>query len=245
MRFELVTFFVEDSFDEILKGAFLISEKGIVPDRIVKRGDLYQQTVFDDNYYIDELVTDEECKKILDTAKEVLNDAYISFQRGDKNILKEIMLYIAHYLKNPLDINNITIDYILEVKASVKKVTSETHRMKGFIRFQELSDGTLYAEIAPKHNVLPLIYKHFVNRLPSQIWVIHDTLRDSGVFYDGQNALLGKLELKSVYEKSSEEMKYQKIWKSFFEKITVEGRENKNLQKSKVPIFYRKNMTEF
>lgn len=242
----MVTFFIEDNFEGVLKGGLFIYQRGVVPSRVVTKGELYQKTIFDEDYYVDELVTDKVCQGFFsDRHKELLSQSYISFHRGDKKILREIMLYLDHCLKKPEEINNITVDYILEVKSSVKKVSSEAHRMKGFIRFQELSDGTLYAPIAPKHNILPLIYKHFVNRLPSQIWVIHDTLRDSGVFYDGQNALLGKLELKSVYEKSSEEMKYQKIWKSFFEKITVEGRENKNLQKSKVPIFYRKNMTEF
>lgn len=242
----MITFFLEDSFDNIVKGVSLIMGKNLIPDRTIKRGDFYQQGIFDENYYPDELVTDEECKDILTKIPaEVLSDGYISFHRGDVNILRYIMLYIAHCLKKPQDAGNVTVDCVLVVRKSVKKVLSEVHRMKGFVRFEQLSDGSWYAPVAPRHNILPLIYKHFVNRFPEEKWVIHDTVRNSGACYDGHNIIFGGLRLELSPEKARQESEYQRIWKVFFEKIAVEGRKNPDLQKSKVPVFYRKNMPEF
>ena len=55
-----------------------------------------------------------------------------------------------------------------------RKVESEAHNYKGFLRFRELSGGILYGGIAPKNRILTCIAPHFANRLPQENWLIHD-----------------------------------------------------------------------
>ena len=49
--------------------------------------------------------------------------------------------------------------------------------MLGFLRFEELSGGVLYAQMEPPYAVLPLIAPHFADRLRQENWIIHDLKR--------------------------------------------------------------------
>ncbi|MDZ7819563.1 MAG: DUF4130 domain-containing protein [Aliarcobacter sp.] len=44
---------------------------------------------------------------------------------------------------------------------------------------------------------------------------------------------------------SQNEEKFQKLWKSFFNAVSIKERENKKLQQSQVPLIYRTYMSEF
>jgi probable DNA metabolism protein len=44
---------------------------------------------------------------------------------------------------------------------------------------------------------------------------------------------------------SDNEEKFQKLWKLFFENVTIKKRKNLKLQQNFVPLLYRKYMTEF
>lgn len=55
-----------------------------------------------------------------------------------------------------------------------RQVANEAHHYKGFVRFRELKNKTLFAKIEPKHAVLPCIAEHFVDRFPQENWVIYD-----------------------------------------------------------------------
>ena len=40
-------------------------------------------------------------------------------------------------------------------------VRRENHKFKGFVRFKELKNGILYAEISPENNIIFILAKHF------------------------------------------------------------------------------------
>ena len=44
---------------------------------------------------------------------------------------------------------------------------------------------------------------------------------------------------------SKDEEKFQKLWKTFFDSVAIESRENKKLQQQMVPLIYREFMNEF
>jgi len=44
---------------------------------------------------------------------------------------------------------------------------------------------------------------------------------------------------------SESEEKFQKQWKTFFQSVTIESRENKKLQRQTVPLLCRTYMSEF
>ena len=58
--------------------------------------------------------------------------------------------------------NNEIITKVLKI---TKYIGSENHKYKGFLRFKELNNNVLYAEISPDDNILPLLVNHFKERL--------------------------------------------------------------------------------
>ena len=56
--------------------------------------------------------------------------------------------------------------------------------MEAFVRFQLTKDGLYYCIIQPDYNVLPLISNHFEKRYADQRWLIYDSRRKYGIYYD-------------------------------------------------------------
>ncbi len=119
------------------------------------------------------------------------------------------------------------------------------HKMYGFVRFEELEDGVLYARVKGRFNILPYLGKHFIKRLDGFDFIIHDMARSLAyISIDGK----GKInEVKDfdlpVYSK--EEIKFQKLWKTFLKSVTISERKNLKLQQTWIPLLYREYMLEF
>ena len=118
---------------------------------------------------------------------------------------------------------HITNDYVRKVHALSAKVGSEAHRMHGFVRFAKLNDGMYYARISPDHNVLPIIGKHFAERLPDQRFMIHDVSRGMALLYDTHRWFLTDVELHYDPQHADDEQYYQSLWKQYFQSIAIKG----------------------
>lgn len=130
------------------------------------------------------------------------------------------------------------------VHRRAQRVRSEAHRMKGLIRFRELADGLLYAPIAPDANVLSLIAPHFAARLSGERFLIHDTRRSLGVFFDGKDCEIGEVAMESEPEPSRAEAVFSDLWRRFFAEIAIPERTNPRLQKNHMPVKYWRYLTE-
>lgn len=125
---------------------------------------------------------------------------------------------------------------------------NELMHLRGFLRFEELENGILYAKIAPKSNILAFLMPHFSDRLPSDNFVIFDENRRlfglhprqkqwymvSGQEFDEKGLVFSK-----------EEQVYQELFIHFCEKIAIEARKNPKLQMNMLPLRFRPYMTEF
>ena len=136
-------------------------------------------------------------------------------------------------------------DRIKTAHALADKVAGEAHRFKGFARFKELADKTLYARIEPDHNILPLITGHFRARLGEFNWVIHDARRGTAALYFKKKLIFAPLEAARALEFDGKETEVQALWKHFFKTVAIKERINPKLQRQNVPLKYRGNLTEF
>jgi len=130
-----------------------------------------------------------------------------------------------------------------------RRVRHEVHRLHGFIRFRRLADGTYYAAVSPDHAVLPLLAPHFAARFADQRWLIHDTKRNSGLYYDGRRvcflpAVEGTPGRPGGLPPSEGEEIYERLFREYFRRIAVPERRNERLQRQRVPLRYRRNMVE-
>lgn len=128
----------------------------------------------------------------------------------------------------------------------------ELQHLEGFVRFQELENGTLCAKITPKNHILVFLMEHFSDRLPKENFMIYDAGRKMfGVHPSGKawylmqdeelsDAMAGGMERLSEQEKQ-----YQELFRYFCHKIAIKERENLDLQKNMLPLRFRENMTEF
>jgi len=153
------------------------------------------------------------------------------------------------YLKNaykygPAAENNLADKGVSRADKLCKKVLYESHRFKGFIRFSELEGGIMFAKIAPEHNILPLLKSHFRTRFGRLNFVIYDEKRNRAIINRPGHCEI--MEISDVKLRFSEnEKRTRELWKNFFKTIEIKERKKPKLQKSFVPLKYRRNITEF
>jgi len=136
-------------------------------------------------------------------------------------------------------------DCVREVHRLSKRVGGETHLLLGFSRFAETEGGVLYAVITPKNDVLSLVADHFSRRLMNNAWIIHDKSRNQAAIYDGNSYIITKIPGNAVVNYAEGEKEIQEMWVTFFNALAIDARKNPKLQRQMLPLYFRKNMTEF
>jgi len=127
-----------------------------------------------------------------------------------------------------------------------RKVGVEAHRLKGLVRFRSLANETLWAPIAPVHDVALPVARHFAGRMPRERWLIHDTRRRYGVFHEkGRLEAVDAAALPSAdTECHSNEALYADLWRRYFDTIAIRERSNPGLQRQLMPRRYWTYLTE-
>ncbi len=153
----------------------------------------------------------------------------------------------GNYHKNLIDKDS------FELYNIARKVGKEIHRFHGSIRFQQTSDGLFFSAIEPDHDIVPLLAYHFSKRYAGQKWVIYDSKRDKGIYYDGKSVqevrltdkqfdrLTGKIDQAA---KSEEEDLYRSLWKAYYKAINIPERKNTRLMLHFLPRRYWKYLPE-
>lgn len=127
-----------------------------------------------------------------------------------------------------------------------RQVSHEAHKFKGFVRFQEVADGFLYARIEPEADILPLIAPHFAGRVGDLPWMIHDLRRrQAAVCIRGAWRLAAGVEQTGEPGLSAAEHDHAALWQRYFLRHAIKERHNPTLQQKHVPLRYRKHLTEF
>lgn len=135
---------------------------------------------------------------------------------------------------------------VMRVMELDRKVANEAHFFKEFLRFKELKGNILYAKIEPKCSVIPFVSQHFQGRFPEENWIIYDEKHIvSAVHPAGKDAFLVKdKNIDELTQNMETQDGYEDLWKVFYNTIGIESRYNPKCQKTLMPLWYRKNMTE-
>jgi len=91
---------------------------------------------------------------------------------------------------------------------------------------------------------LMLLVPHFVDRLGSVSWVIHDVLRHQAVIYDTHHWRLVHCDEKKEAALSPNEKNCQDLWREYFRTIAIPSRANPKLQRQFLPERYWKYLVE-
>lgn len=253
----MIIFTYDNTFDGLLSCVFFAYEQKKIPDLILSESD--QKPLFmDEQYHVD---TEKEkslrvwkglTKKISTFAQNMLLSAWLSELPGTAMLL---FRYIRKNIDHPQGIEmNFGDDDVLRMKDIAQKVGGEAHKLIQFVRFQETADGIWFAPVSPRYNVLSLIVPHFKSRYAGQPWIIYDTARNIGLYYDSRTLQEVSFSQKDLAELKSgklgkdklsdEEAFFQRIWKEYFRSITIKERLNLKQQQQHMPKRYWKYLPE-
>ncbi|MGN0813478.1 MAG: TIGR03915 family putative DNA repair protein [Candidatus Coproplasma sp.] len=173
-----------------------------------------------------------------------LNDVKLLLRSCDP--LKEniAFAYVKLIVKNSGAVRNMQADpRVLEATDTISKVTGETHRMKGFLRFMENADGVLYAPYSPDNDITDMLSVHFAERLGGQKFVIHDVKRKIAALYDGEEIVMTRVEDAEIYL-SEYEKYFEDLWKRYYKSVNILSRPHEKQMKGYMPVRYWKFLPE-
>lgn len=236
----------DGSFEGFLSLVYEVYYKKIKPIKIYKT--LPNEIIFEE---IIEVQTDEKNSlKVLNAIKmkfpkEMAEKILNIFMCDTREFEMELLYYIILGFKDTRQLFNINNSSVFYLNNLEKELFRNVHKMTGFIRFEELEDSTLYAKLECKFNVVYFIAKHFLKRFNNQNFIIHDINRKLAFMKIGDDYSIQEVAFFDEPNYSSNEDKFQKLWKSFFKAVTIKERINPKLQQNLVPLIYRTYMSEF
>ena len=137
---------------------------------------------------------------------------------------------------------------VIKTVALGMTVWREIHHFYGFLRFQELASGILYAKIKPKANLIAFLGDHFSDRFPLENFMIYDEVHDCWLRHERGKAwftVAGELvQTEGLLTFSEDELGIQELFCHFVNKIAIKERENLGLQQQMLPLRFRSNMRE-
>ena len=239
-------FIYEDTFLSLLNLIHYLWKNNIKPFNI--KNTMYTPNLLDQvihpNIDEDENIANTIIKNIGQKSFRLL---YYVFLSTDEN--KEIIIY--YFYINAIKYKE-NIFYYRNLKCVEKAlklahyVSRENHKYKGFIRFKELENNILYAEIEPVNDILFLVSHHFQKRLKNEYWIIKDVKRGIVSIYDTKKYFLvseSDFTLKTNLE-SYKESQIEDLWKTFYKTIGIKERKNDRCRMNFMPKRYWKYMLE-
>ncbi|MBL0735401.1 TIGR03915 family putative DNA repair protein [Flavobacterium sp. GN10] len=180
------------------------------------------------------------------------NNLYFAFLSELDQIEEILFRFVEYSFSSPINIEgDLSRSEVLNVKKAAHLTGKESHRMKAFVRFKLTKDRLYYAIIEPDCDVLPLIEQHFKNRYADQRWLIYDSKRKYGIYYDLENVSTVEMQFESSPSSSflaeindENEEFFENLWRNYFKSVNIESRKNTKLHIKHMPKRYWKNLTE-
>lgn len=233
----------EDSFNSLLNLINYLLKNKIKPSNI--KNEYYVPNLLEKTYYIkldyDNDLEDRIINKIGNYAFMTICHVYLSSDKNKEMLIYDFLLNSLKYKDKIMFMRN--IDSVSKCLKISRYVTTEAHRLKGFVRFRELDNNVLYAEVEPENNVLLMLSNHFKNRLKNEYWIIKDKKRNIISVYNKNKFYIVstddfdiKVDIESDY--------YEDMWKAFYKTIGIKERKNDRCRMNFMPKKYWKYMLE-
>lgn len=139
--------------------------------------------------------------------------------------------------------NMLAIPSVMEMTTIRNQVSLETHRMTGFLRFIENTEGVLYAPYSPDNDITDLVAPHFAKRFSNQRFVIHDVKRKKAALFDGNEIVMFDADGAEIYL-SEYQQHFEDLWRQYYKSVNIESRPHEKQMKGYMPVRYWKFMPE-
>jgi len=108
---------------------------------------------------------------------------FIPFLRLHRDCSEEHVMIAREFTAD--DMESTPDPEIIEIRRMIYAVTTEIHRMKAFVRLNQLGDAVLYGTMRPEHRIGERVSAHFAFRFPRTIIVIGNRKESWVAFYNG------------------------------------------------------------
>lgn len=242
------TLVYDGSFEGLLTAIFSVYAEKIDPAAI-ESGDRRQLGLFGGDRVID--ADPERAGRVWKKLAAVSTDGsaedfFLAFLSGAPGVEMTILTMVRHRV-SPGSLGESTVlDARLRLDRLRNRVKKEAHRMKGFARFERMADGIYFAAMAPEYDVLPLIRDHFENRFSDRPWVLYDSCREYGLYFDTRRTRSVRLKgrVPQGAGKASGDDDVSDLWRKYFRAINIPERRNERLHVQKLPRKYWAYLTE-
>lgn len=186
--------------------------------------------------------------KISRRAYRMVYGASLSSQREKMDAIYRFLVVGFHVGAKVVDLlANPHVNKLFQLE---RKVQNEAHYFREFTRFSRVEGREiLWAKIEPSSDILTILAPHFADRMPSEAWMIVDATRMTAAVHkeDGEYYLtkITRDELYYMEERRGQSDLYTELWRTFFHTVGIAQRKNPECQRTMLPLWLRKNMTEF
>ena len=251
----MIIFHYDKTFEGLLTTVFDAYNRRTFPDLLLGL-DVVEPLFVDESYTV--ITQNDKCDRVWKALEK-------KTQQGVRNMITYVWLselpgsdeLIFRYIRKTIDSKqsiemNFADDDVLQMQKLAQKVNHERHRLIELVRFQKAADDIFFAPVSPDHNSLPLTLDHFTDRFADQKWVIYDTKRNYGYYYDLKKVTEMTLDSTGLFPEgkldenlmAEDEKLYQELWKGYFKSMTIKERINLKLQRQHLPKRYWKYLTE-
>jgi probable DNA metabolism protein len=251
----MLYFLYDHTFEGLLTAVFDAFNRKEFPDRIA--GQETTVPLFTDTFSV---ITDtEKSDRVLAAlqkklSKSALNMLFVCYLSEIEDVELVIFRYMRKALVSTVGIElNFADDDVLLLSKIYKKVQNEANHIRQFVRFQKTADGMYFAIMDPLYDVLPLCVRFFEDRYADQTWIVYDSRRRYGLFYDLKKTEIVHLDNPAIDLSSGQlapgqtdeyEAAFQNLWKDYLQAVTIQQRKNLRLQRQFMPKRFWKYLTE-
>lgn len=253
---EQIILVCDDSNTGILSGIYEAYERKLNHDTTcIQVGEEDNLRLFSE--YIEIVPSMDKASKVIRTierrfGKETLQIILEALGATDPQKGQAVYQMVVHGLRGGYKgklIDCLSCEAVVKVIALSTTVWHEYHHLYGFVRFQELENGILFATIHPKNRVLSFLGDHFSNRFPKEHFMIYDEIHDTCLMHGADKQWFivedSLLQLEHLPGLSVREAQIQNLFRYFCQKISITERENRTLQQQMLPLRFRPDMVEF
>jgi probable DNA metabolism protein len=235
-------FLTDKNIDGILSALFLCFTEKILPDDIEEKT-IYQPKI--DAITIDVKTNAEHSSRVKKALFEYGGSDIIALMRiclksCDSRSAITAFNYGYLTLVEKTDISE-RMEYKLvsDFSYMVQKVLHERHVISGLLRFKESMNGVLYSQYSPDNDITDLLAPHFLRRLGTLPFIIHDVKRGVVSISDGHTIKTTKTDLPPHFTPSEKENYTCELWRRYYKEININERKNLRLQDRFIPRRYR------
>ena len=162
----------------------------------LKKEPIFQQTIFDEYIHVDQDTSKAE-KVIRSIRRDISDEAYLDIYLATLSAEEDALQAIYNFLRVGFSMGGNALKqyanpHVMRILELRRKVSNESHHFREFTRFEKLNSSNVYvSHLEPKSDVIMLVGRHFVNRMPSEQWMIIDDNRKTACVHpkDGENYL--------------------------------------------------------